>query len=65
MNPMKKRPKLKKLNIPPETVALRLREMSGLHKLGMSMEGAKWKGKVIELVEEDARQKQESGSDPK
>ena len=45
---MKKSPQLKKLNISSETVQLRLREMSELHKVGMSMEGAKWIGKIGE-----------------
>ncbi|MDA0837828.1 MAG: hypothetical protein O3B01_10705 [Planctomycetota bacterium] len=53
---MKKRP-LRSLNIPPETVDLRLREMSALHKLGMSMKGAKWIGKVREI--EKAKERSE------
>ena len=41
------------MNIPPEIVDLRLREMSALHKLGMSMKGAKWIGKVSEIEKPD------------
>jgi hypothetical protein len=47
---MKKIAHLQKLDIPPEVVDSRLREMSELWKLGMSMKGAKWVGKVSDRV---------------
>jgi hypothetical protein len=43
-----KKQTLKKLDISPETADLRLREMSALYRLGISMKGAKWMGKVKE-----------------
>ncbi|MDP6116159.1 MAG: hypothetical protein QF437_04395 [Planctomycetota bacterium] len=43
-----KKQTLKKLDISPETADLRLREMSALYKLGISMKGAKWMGKVTD-----------------
>ena len=53
--------KLRRVDIPPDVVARRLRELSALHRLGMSLKRARWIGKVQDIRRQEALEAQRDG----
>jgi len=53
--------KLRRVDISPDVVARRLRELSALHRLGMSLKRARWIGKVQDIRRQEALEAQRDG----